>query len=170
MTKILLLKLHLYGLESALMPLLDGDTHPELAQSLHCLHELLQSVVASSIKLAVLEEFINGFLLAADEHVLQQGEGDLGDEQFVMVLVVTVHLGALPADLNHAVVVGAVQLFQLALQLVPLLRQTVDHSLDVIDLVVILKSISVQILNLIFEHSDTFVSLVLLLLHLLAKG
>lgn len=108
MTKIFLLDLHLDWFESALVPLFDGDSHLKLAKPLHCPHELLQCVVTSSIKLAVLEEFVHGFLLAADEHVLEQSEGDFSDEQLVVVLVVAIHLGALPTDLHHAVVVGSV--------------------------------------------------------------
>lgn len=59
---------------------------------------------------------------------------------------------------------------QFALQLVPLVGQAIDHPLDVIDLVVIIESISVETLDLIFEDPDLFMSHVLFLLHLFAKG
>ena len=65
------MKLHLDRLESALMPLLDSDSLSELAESLHGLHKLLQSVVALSVEFAVLEELIHCLLLPLYEHVLK---------------------------------------------------------------------------------------------------
>ena len=52
------------------MPLLDGDAHPVLAQSLDRLHELLKRVVALGVELAVLEEFVHCLLLPAGKHLL----------------------------------------------------------------------------------------------------
>ena len=51
--------------------------------------------MALDVKFAVLEEFVHRFLLATLEHLFQEAERDLGHEEFVVVSVVTVHLGPL---------------------------------------------------------------------------
>lgn len=93
--EILLLHKHLYRLESSLVPLFDRNVQSKLSKFLQCCYELLKSVVALDVKFAVLEKFIHRFLLAALEHLFQETERNLGDEEFVVVSVVTVHLGSL---------------------------------------------------------------------------
>ena len=66
--------------------------------------------MALGIELAVLEELTNGQLLAAFKHLLKQAEGDLGDEKFVVVSVVTIHLLAFTANFINTVVISAIQL------------------------------------------------------------
>ena len=46
-----------------------------------------------------MEELVHSLLLALLEHVLEQAEGDLGDEELVMVAIVAVHLRLLATDL-----------------------------------------------------------------------
>ena len=67
-----------------------------------------------------MEEFVHGLLLPLLEHVLKQAEGDLGDEELVMVPVVALHLGPLPADLLHAVVIRSPQLIEFRVEIVSL--------------------------------------------------
>ena len=52
------------------MPLFDSDTLSELTQSLNCLHELLQRVVAFGVKFAVLEKLVHSLLFPLFEHML----------------------------------------------------------------------------------------------------
>ena len=143
--EILLLHLHLNRFECSLMPLLDGDALAELAETLHCLNELLERVMAFRVKFAVLEELIHGLLLALLEHVFKKTEGDLGDEELVVVAVMTLHLGALTGNLIDAVVIGAVKLCELVVEIVSLSGQFVIDVLNVIDLRIVLKGGTVQI-------------------------
>ena len=94
LTEVPLLHLHLDGLECALVPLLDGDALPVLTETLHGLDELLQCVVTLGVELAVLEELIHGFLLALLEHVLQQDESEFGNQEFVVMPIVALHLSS----------------------------------------------------------------------------
>ena len=66
--------------------------------------------MALRIELAVLEELTNGQLLAALKHLLKQAEGNLGNEKFVVVPIVTIHLLAFTANFINTVVVRAIQL------------------------------------------------------------
>ena len=107
------------------MPLLDGDSHAELAHSLHVLHECLERVVALRIKLAVLEEFIDSRLLATFEHLLEESECDFGDDELVVVAVVAFHLGTFTPNFFNAVIVGSAELLQSGMQLITLEGQLV---------------------------------------------
>ena len=103
-----LLDLHLNRLESPLMPLFDGDSLSELTKAFDNFDELLQRVVTLGVELAVLEELIHGLLLALQEHLFKQDEGQFGHKQLVMVPIVALHLGTLSRDLLHTGVVGAI--------------------------------------------------------------
>ena len=94
LAKVPLLHLHLDGLECALVPLLDGDALPVLAETFDSLDELLERVVTLGVELAVLEELIHGFLLALLEHVLQQDESEFGNQEFVVMPIVALHLSS----------------------------------------------------------------------------
>ena len=118
LAKLPLLNLHLNRLECPLVPLLDGDALSKLSKSLNNFHELLQCIVTLCVELAVLEELVHGFLLALQEHLFKQDEGQFGHKQLVMVSVVSLHLGTLSGDLLHTGVVCAVKLLQLRLQVV----------------------------------------------------
>ena len=146
--------LGLYRFEALLVPLLDRDLQPILTQSLQILHELLQRPMALGIKLAVLEELTDGHLFATLEHLFEQAEGDLGDEELIVVPIVTVHLTSFSTYLIHAVIIGAVQVLQLLVKLVALQLQLVPDALRVRDLAIIGERLPVQHVKLFFEFVD----------------
>jgi len=78
------------------MPLLDRNLQAEATQALQVVNERFESRMTLRVKLAVLEELIDSFLLSAFEHLLKESESDLSNEQLVMVPVMAVHLGTLP--------------------------------------------------------------------------
>ena len=94
LTEVPLLHFHLDRLESALVPLFDGDALPVLTETLHSLDKLLERVVTLGVELAVLEELVHCFLLALLEHVFQQDEREFGNQQFVVVPIVALHLSS----------------------------------------------------------------------------
>ena len=66
--------------------------------------------MALSIEFAIREEFVNSLLLAFLEHVLKEDERQLSHEELVVVTIMALHLGALPRNLRHTVVVSAIKL------------------------------------------------------------
>ena len=92
------------------MPLLNRDLHAELTKTFEVVDKLFQRLMALRIKFAVLEKLVHCLLLSAFEHLLQKTEGNLGDEQFVVVTIVPFHLGALPTYLLTAVVIGPIEM------------------------------------------------------------
>ena len=80
------------------------------------------------------------------------------------------HLGTLPWNLRHTVVVGAIQLLQLELKIVSLTCKLLSDAPDILNLSVVLKSYTVEIRDLLFEVVDFLMSLELLLLKLWAQS
>jgi len=116
------------------MPLLDGDSLPEFAKALYCLHKLFQSIVAFRVEFAVLKEFVHCFLLPLDEHLLEQDKSHLCNKQLVVVSIVTLHLSPFSGDFNDAVVVCTVEMFEFHLQIISLICKLLNHATNVLNL------------------------------------
>ena len=76
------------------------------------------------------------------------------------------HLGTLPRNLRHTVVVGAIQLLQLELKIVSLTCELLSDSSNILNLSVVLKSHTIEVRDLLFVIVDFLMGLELLLLKL----
>ena len=134
----LVLDVHFNGFERLLVPLFEGNFLFELAKSLNDLDELLQSVMALFVKSAVGEKFVQRVLLALLEHLFEQLEHDFGNEKFVVMAVMRVHLPTFPRDFRDTVVISTVQLIELCHQVVSLRRQPIYNHSNIVVLSIIL--------------------------------
>ena len=67
------------------MPLFNCNLESIPAKPLNSTYELAERAVTLFVKPAVVEEFIEGLLLASEEHSLECCESDFGDQKLVVM-------------------------------------------------------------------------------------
>ena len=107
------LLLGLHWLVGTLVPTLEAYLHLVVSTAFNHADESLQNTVASFVEFAIVEEFVEGLLLALTYHGLEQLKDYFAGKQLSVPLVVRLELRPLPTNLLDSAVVVAVELVQL---------------------------------------------------------
>ena len=126
------------------MPLFDGNPESEFAETINSPDECTQSGVALLIELAIVEEFVESFLLASLEHFLKSGKGYFGNQELVMVSVMTRHLSLFYWDFRNASVIGSIQVLKLDHKLVTFSGELRNNVMDLVNLRIISQGFSFE--------------------------
>lgn len=116
-----------------------------------------------------MEKLVKSFLFTSLVHSLKCQENNLGNKKLIMMSIMTMHSRFFDGYFRDTTVIRPIQILQLQLKLVTLLRQPLYDLVHLVNLGLIINCGAFECRYLIFKLINLLLRQVLLLFKLLAK-